>query len=242
MNVRAWHLLSTSLITVSNQRQQINAPALKESVVCRHLSISPRNSVFLYEIQWWQPLPGQADLIILGMIWEQTQADGGFFQPKRNETLPTSWDPRTVFRGRDAAAGSCRAPIPALPVWSESPLFNYSASRETRSGKTGRCISGSGTVERDGIPSPGSKAGRPLGCTSRGWSRPVLMNTREAKKKWEKINPLSLSHHSTKGLFLNSRFKSTVSPWGQLLNFERSSGSSKVEHGGSFTCSIRRKF
>lgn len=82
-------------------------------------------------------------------------------------------------------------------------LLSFHLSREICSGKTGRCISRSETVERDGIPSPGSKAGRPLGYTSHGWSRPILMNTQEAKKQGEKINPLSLSHHSTKGLFLN---------------------------------------
>lgn len=92
MNVKAWHLLPTVPITVSNQGQQINALGLKEPVVCRDHSISP------WEYLWnsvWQPLPGQADFIIIGMIWEQTQGDGHFFSSREMKLcLPRGTPPQ----------------------------------------------------------------------------------------------------------------------------------------------------
>lgn len=64
-----------------------------------------------------------------------------------------------------------------------------------------------------------------------------------AKKKGQgrKVIPLSLRHHSTRGLFINLCFKSIVRSRGQLLYSKRSSRCSEVE-GGSFTCSIQRFF
>lgn len=170
-----------------------------------------------------------------------------------------------LFLCGDAAAGSCWAsatgncwnaaragdgkPGAATPALGEeggsrapglgkegsvSSLFKHSASTSPEKH----------AQERQGYTFQGSRDGilSPSGYTTQRWSGLPLMNTWETKKKrpGEKIIPLPLNHHSTKGLFCDLWFKSVVNPWGQLLNFKRSS--SRCWTGGSFTCSIQRKF